>query len=296
MNVFTFDDPLNTSLHFSSDEGYKDEMFNKLFKLNEFEQKSDESKINEYSAKAKLNKGQIINLNEIKEEKKEPSDILNNLNYDLTYNETPPDIKKPKKKLSPLKKKRERTDESKENSKYLDENLRRKVKHITLNNLFNFINEKIEEKYENKIGFGIFTKKLLIINKKQKSDCNIQFNKDFLYKSIGEIFSENISTRYNIYPLTHNKSLIQSLINDKDIDKRNFFNNLFNLRFIDVLKHFRGSEEIDVLNGLKKFNSIKAEFESDKDYLNLLDYYIMNYENIINNKNSKKERKTSFFP
>ena len=296
MNVFTFDDPLNTSLHFSSDEGYKDEMFNKLFKLNEFEQKLDESKINECTTKTTFNKGPIINLNEIKEEKKEPSDILNNLNYDLTYNETPPDIKKPKKKLSPLKKKRERTDESKENSKYLDENLRSKVKHITLNNLFNFINEKIEEKYENKIGFGIFTKKLLIINKKQKSDCNIQFNKDFLYKSIGEIFSENISTRYNIYPLTHNKSLIQSLINDKDIDKRNFFNNLFNLRFIDVLKHFRGSEEIDVLNGLKKFNSIKAEFESDKDYLNLLDYYIMNYENIINNKNSKKERKTSFFP
>ena len=198
--------------------------------------------------------------------------------------------------MSPLKKKRERTDESKENSKYLDENLRRKVKHITLNNLFNFINEKIEEKYENKIGFGIFTKKLLIINKKQKSDCNIQFNKDFLYKSIGEIFSENISTRYNIYPLTHNKSLIQSLINDKDIDKRNFFNNLFNLRFIDVLKHFRGSEEIEVLKGLTKFNSIKAEFESDEDYLNLLEYYIMNYENIINNKRSKKERKTSLFP
>ena len=62
------------------------------------------------------------------------------------------------------------------------------------------------------------------------------------------------------------------------------------------MKHFRGSEEIEVLKGLTKFNSIKAEFESDEDYLNLLEYYIMNYENIINNKRSKKERKTSLFP
>jgi len=47
------------------------------------------------------------------------------------------------------------------------------------------------------------------------------------------------------------------------------------------LKHFRGSEEIEELKGLTKFNSIKAEFESDEDYLNLLEYYIMNYENVF---------------
>ena len=70
---------------------------------------------------------------------------------------------------------------------------------------------------------------------------------------------------------------------------------MFNLRFIDVLKDFRGSEEIEELKGLKKFDSIKDEFESDKDFLNLLEYYIMNYENIINNKISKKEKKTSLF-
>ena len=296
MNHIIFDDPLNTSFNIFSDEESKDEIFNKDFKPIEFVQKLDESKINEVTTKATKetsNKGPIINSNEIKEEKKEPDVFLNILNYDLICNKPPPETKKPKKKSSPLKKKRKRT---KEHDKYSDDNLRRKSKHITLNSLFNFINEKIEEKYENNIGVGVFMKKLLTINQKQKSDCTIQFNKEFLYKSIGEIFSENISTRYSNYPLTHNKSLIESLINEKDIDKRNYFNNLFNLRFIDVLKHFRGSEEIEELKGLTKFNSIKAEFESDEEYLNLLEYYIMNYENIINNKRSKKERKTQLFP
>ena len=299
MNYLTFvhfDSPLNTSFNIFSDEESKDEIFKKDFKPIEFEQKLDESKINECTTKTTFNKGPIINFNEIKEEKKEPDIFLNILNYDLICNKPPPEIKKPKKKLSPLKKKKKRTGKTKEHDKYSDDNLRRKSKHITLNSLFNFINEKIEEKYENNIGVGVFLKKLLTINQKQKSDCTIQFNKEFLYKSIGEIFSENISTRYSNYPLTHNKSLIESLINEKDIDKRNYFNNLFNLRFIDVLKHFRGSEEIEELKGLTKFNSIKAEFESDEDYLNLLEYYIMNYENIINNKRSKKERKTLLFP
>ena len=225
MNHIIFDDPLNTSFNIFSDEESKDEIFNKDYKLIEWEQKPDESKINEVTTKATKetsNKGPIINSNEIKEEKKEPDVFLNILNYDLICNKPPPEIKKPKKKLSPLKKKKKRTGKTKEHDKYSDDNLRRKSKHITLNNLFNFINEKIEEKYENKIGVGIFMKKLLTINQKQKSDCTIQFNKEFLYKSIGEIFSENISTRYNSYPLTHNKSLIQLLINDKDIDKMNY--------------------------------------------------------------------------
>ena len=58
--------------------------------------------------------------------------------------------------------------------------------------------------------------KPLTINQKQKANVLIQFNQEFLNKSIGDIFSENISTKYTNYPLSHNKDLIQDLLNDKD--------------------------------------------------------------------------------
>ena len=78
--------------------------------------------------------------------------------------------------------------------------------------------------------------------------------------------------------------MIKLLLNDEDINKRMYFNKLFNLSFFDCLKHFRGSEEIEELIGLEGFDSIKKEYEDDMDYLNALHYHIINFENIINKK------------
>ena len=51
------------------------------------------------------------------------------------------------------------------------------------------INDKIKEIYNGEINHGIFIKKLLIINKRQISDVSAQFNKEFLNKTLGEIYS-----------------------------------------------------------------------------------------------------------
>ena len=75
-----------------------------------------------------------------------------------------------------------------EHNKFSDDNLRRKVKHLVLKNVFDFINEKIRSMYR-VINKGIFTKQLLTINQKQISDATILFNKKFLEKSIKDIFS-----------------------------------------------------------------------------------------------------------
>ena len=178
--------------------------------------------------------------------------------------------------------------EPKRHDKFSVDVLSKKVKHLVLKNLLNFINDKISEKYQSKISRGVFIKKLLTINHKQKSNFLIQFNREFLNKSIGDIFSENISTKYTNYPLSHNKDLIQNLLNDEDTNRKEYFNNLFKLTFLDCLKHFRGSEQIKELIGLKTFESIKKDFEDDADYLKTLDYHINNFEKIINNKRVKK--------
>ena len=187
--------------------------------------------------------------------------------------------------------KRERIKTGK-HTKYSDDNIRRKCKHIILTNLFDFINKKISEQYNNNIGKGIYIKKLLIINQEQKCNSNSKFNKEFLNKSLKDIFSENISKRYT-YPLDHNKNLINRLMNEEDEKKRIYFNNLFNLTFLECLKHFRGDYNISELEGLSGLNEIKKKYGNDSDYLNLLNYYFLNFEDITNKKriNEKKQGK-----
>ena len=154
-----------------------------------------------------------------------------------------------------------------------------------------FINEKIREKYGN-IGQGIFIKKLLIINQRQKTNATILFNKIFLYKTLGEILSENISNRYTNNLKEHNKILIQKLKEDKDEATKNYFQKLFNITFVDCLRHFRGDIEINELKGLISFKDLELEDEKkDKEYWEILNYYIYNYEDITTRK---KERKSLF--
>ena len=187
-------------------------------------------------------------------------------------------------------KKRGRGGNSGDHNKFSDDNLRRKCKHLVLKYLLYFLNNIIRSFYHNYIGCGINVKKLLTINQKQKSDATIQFNKDFLSKTIGDIFSDDISTRYTNYPLSHNKNLILYLTNHQDENKKQYFKKLFNLTFLDCLQHFRGSKYIEELNHLKRFDEIKSEYENEPDYLKSLSYYIMNFEQIINRKRTRKNK------
>ncbi len=175
--------------------------------------------------------------------------------------------------------------------KYMDDNVRRKIKHLFIKNLLQFINEKIKEKYQSFVGKGVFIKQLLIINQKQIDDATVLFNRELLNKSIGDIFSENISTRYTKYPLSHNRNLINSLRNEKDINRKNYFNNLFDLSFMESLEHFRKSKVIEELNGMKTFDLIKQDFKDDENYLKILDYSIENYEKILYYKRIRKQKK-----
>ena len=175
-------------------------------------------------------------------------------------------------------------------NKFSDDNLRRKVKHLVIRSAMNYINEKIEFLYNGKIGNNIYKKKFLILNKNQKANATIDYNKAFLNKKLGNILSDNISKKYNIYKEDHNKSLVKYLINEKDINKKIFFNNFFNLTFLQCLKHYSGEEFIKELNGAKCFEEERNTLQEEDDYIPVLENYIKNYEDIIMNKNSRKKR------
>ena len=194
--------------------------------------------------------------------------------------------------------KRVRNEENLEkHDKYADDIIRRKCKHLVINNLFDFLNHRINFIYKGKIGHSIFTKQLKIINQSQITNPNIEFNQIFLTKKIGEIFSDDISGKYSRLPLNHNKNLIYKLMNEKDEDKKIYFQKLFNLNFTQCLKHFRGEEHNELLDGLKCFKDMKNEIlnqykEDGDEYYEVLEYYLNNFEDIINNKRPRKSRKT----
>ena len=175
-------------------------------------------------------------------------------------------------------------------NKFADDNLRRKCKHVVLSNIMDFVNEKIDYLYNGDIGNNIFKKKFLTLNKNQKADATVNYNQKFLNKTLGEIFSDEISGKFTNYRPEHNKLLVKTLINEKDEKKRVYFNNLFKLSFLECLKHFRGTANIDELEGVKRFDAIKETLHEEDEYIKILEYYIHNFENIIMRKKARKSK------
>jgi hypothetical protein len=225
------------------------------------------------------------------------NDLINNCNQErlsigknININDNEKNITK-ENNTQLTQKKRGRAKKTGSHNKFSDDNVRRKCKHIILKSTLEFINEMIRIKYDNNIGNGILKKQLLTINQKQKADATVQFNKDFLNKTLKDIFSENISSRFTIYQFNHNEKLINELMNNEDEEKRQYFNNLFNLTFTQCLRHFRKTEYIEELQGLKGIDYVKKKYENEPDYLDTLNFYIFNYEEITINKRHRNRKK-----
>ena len=182
-------------------------------------------------------------------------------------------------------------------SRFNFDNITRKIKSRLIDYLRIFINNKIKEIYNNDIGYGIIYKQFFKLNRNIIENSTIIFNQMMLKKTLLEIFSENITSRCRLHYKDSNKLLIEELLNEKDDDKRNYFKNLFNLTFLDCLEHFTTKRVIEELQGMKTFLDIKNDeneserfgFE-DKDYLNLFEHVLNNYDKLLNRKRTKKRR------
>ena len=174
--------------------------------------------------------------------------------------------------------------------KFAKDNLIKKIKTSLLTYLINFINLIIINRYNGNIGHDVFKMQLLKIdNEKIRSS---EFNQKLLNITLKEIFSGPYSKKYSkIYEPTHNSDLIEKLLNEEDEEKRDFFNRLFNLTFIDCLNHLRG-KYIEPLHEFNSLDNILEKFKNYKDYNDYKEnfkYYIFNFEEAI--KRSRTENK-----
>jgi hypothetical protein len=171
-----------------------------------------------------------------------------------------------------------------EHNKFSDDNIIRKIKHVILESVMNFINNKIRNIYSNKEGKASKEKELFKLKQKQPMNSRTKYNKDFLDKKLEEIFSLDISSKYSRYAPNNNKKTISSLINDHDETRKSIFTKLFNLTFVECLNHFRGSKiikELDGLPNLEDYIKEKKKNKEDEEYYNLFKFFADNYETLI---------------
>ena len=222
---------------------------------------------------------------------KKETNINTNKNDSNSENETQKEKQKEKEKenildkSNLLKKKRGRktkTDSTKEkiHTKLSADNLNKKLKYLIINNLMEYINKKNKTSKNKRRYDG----KLLTMENSQINNTTVNFNKEFLNKTLKEIFSKDISTRNTTCEKDHNRTLINSLINNEDEDKKILFTNIFDYTFKNCLEHFRGSVKYFYLDGLTTFDDIKNNFEDDKEYLDALKNYLDNYEENVSGK------------
>ena len=158
-----------------------------------------------------------------------------------------------------------------------DDCLRKKLKHLVLKSLLGFINNKIDNK-EHEI-------KLLEYSKTK--DTKIKFEKSFMYKTIGDIFSNTISKKYTSLTKDEREN---NNINNIDILKKNEeIKDILDLTFVQCLNHFIGKNPNVLLNGMKTLEEYKL---NDKKHEEKLKDYGLKYENsVLTSKERNRKKK-----
>ena len=186
----------------------------------------------------------------------------------------------------------------KSHNRFVFDNKIKKIKSMIIKVVFNYINKKIFIIYNGNIGHGDNIKKLFLINHAQVSNANIDFNRTFLEKTLGEIFSADLSKRIINYKRDHNKKLIEKLKNEEDEEKNEYFNGLFNLTFLDCLKYFR-NENVNhayvYIEGLKRFSDLENDAifrkTNDSQFIEEMKLFINNFENDLGRRRGRNSLK-----
>ena len=197
--------------------------------------------------------------------------------------------------INNLGRKKKISTEKGKHTKYDGDNIIRKIKSIIIRILIKRINQIIYSIYKGKIGYGPFIKKLFAVN--QNQIIKSKNDKDFIYKPIKDILSENITGRISNYAPDFNKATIQSLLNENDIDKKEIFKTLFNLTFINCLNHYCGKKYEPILEGietLEKTCDYMIENGEDEDYIKVFCHHVNNFQDIIQRKKNRNAKTKNF--
>ena len=188
--------------------------------------------------------------------------------------------------------KKRKNNSNEKHTKFAEDNMERKCINIILNICLEFINKSIKKIYNGNIGKGVNCKQLFSINL-QPYFYTVDFKKNLLHKTLGEIFSDQISMKYTNYLSNYNIMMIENLLNEKEQDKKKYLEKLFGITFLQCVKKFVGIYNSEELEGFITFNEYKGKLNEDSKYLKVLKDYLINFEENVNKKKSKTRKKVN---
>lgn len=175
-------------------------------------------------------------------------------------------------------------------NKFTFDNIIRKIKAISMKSFFNFFNNKIKEVYKDSEVKSLWWLKKL--NQSQIKNSNIEYNRLFFEKSLKDIFSDDITTKWKTEGRDHNKKLIEKLLNEENKGKKIIFEKILNYKFIDIVKYLRGEREgLDELKGLDFDEYMWNKIKKDENYLIIFKNNMENIEKLIQNKKPRIKKK-----
>ena len=175
-------------------------------------------------------------------------------------------------------------------NKFTFDNIIRKIKAISMKSFFNFFNNKIKEVYKDSEVKSLWGLKKL--NQSQIKNSNIEYNRLFFEKSLKDIFSDDITTKWKTEGRDHNKKLIEKLLNEENKGKKIIFEKILNNKFIDIVKYLRGEREgLDELKGLDFDEYMWNKIKKDENYLIIFKNNMENIEKLIQNKKPRIKKK-----
>ena len=280
----------------SENNAYLDDSLNSF---NIFDNNIPNFKITETIHEELNKKDDMNNMNYINENSeqnfKEYSDMNNTHIKNKIFNITKKQKKVKKKVISKSNKKinisirKKRKINISINKIFIPDKYIKKIRIKLLNSIVDFINKKIKIFFNN-IGRSICIKQLLPINKTILYHSSVEYDKEFLNKKLKEIFSQ-INNKYTNYLSNKNEETIEYLINLED--KGKYFQELFDLSFLDCLKHIRGTKNIELLNDLPNADNILINERKSLSKFELDNFkkFIMNYEQYIRSKKKRNRKK-----
>ena len=280
----------------SENNAYLDDSLNSF---NIFDNNIPNFKITETIHEELNKKDDMNNMNYINENSeqnfKEYSDMNNTHIKNKIFNITKKQKKVKKKVISKSNKKinisirKKRKINISINKIFIPDKYIKKIRIKLLNSIVDFINKKIKIFFNN-IGRSICIKQLLSINKSILYKSSVEDDKEFLNKKLKEIFSQ-INNKYTNYLSNKNEETIEYLINLED--KGKYFQELFDLSFLDCLKHIRGTKNIELLNDLPNADNILINERKSLSKFELDNFkkFIMNYEQYIRSKKKRNRKK-----
>ena len=155
------------------------------------------------------------------------------------------------------------------------DSLRKKIKRRVLEYSMEFINNNITNKKY----------RIEKIERKQVNNVKVDFEQNFIYRTLGDIFSAKVSSKLTsiIDPENYNKIRIQKLRSSNEK-----LRNIFDITFIVCLKHFFGQSIKEELIGMR--TSEEISYKTEKEKKDLINYAKVYEEKVLQSKSRKRHK------